>query len=187
MATSTPLPPEHAYGIFCGDINTTNTQLLVKNLTLASNIGIKTVHMLFQSWGGYVGDGIFLYNLLKTFPVEVVLYNAGQIASAGVLAYMGARQRKTSPNAVFMIHHTTNNAQNAGADRLKVVAESLVLDDARTDALFRDNLQLPKQMWAQIASHDVNLSGADAIKYGLAQGIGEFSPPAGTKVFNALV
>ena len=39
-----------------------------------------------------MGDGIFIYNLLKTTPLEITVYNSGQVASAGVLAFLGAKQ-----------------------------------------------------------------------------------------------
>jgi ATP-dependent protease ClpP protease subunit len=178
---------ENVYGIFCGDINAANTQKLVQNLTAASNLGVKHVHLLFQSWGGFLGDGIFIYNLLRSFPIPVTLYNAGQVASAGVVAFIGAKHRKTTNNAIFMIHKTSNAAQQpATLQRLQVIAKSLILDDARTDAIFRENLSLPDEVWIQIAHYDINITGEDAVKYRIADDIGEFSPPADTKIFNAL-
>jgi ATP-dependent protease ClpP protease subunit len=81
--------PEEIWAVYCGDINAANTAKLVNGLTVVSSSGSKRIH-IFQSWGGYVGDGVFLYNALKKLSVEVVLYNAGQVASAATLAYLGA-------------------------------------------------------------------------------------------------
>jgi ATP-dependent protease ClpP protease subunit len=58
---------------------------------------VKHVHALFQSAGGYVEDGVFFYNFLRSIPIELTLYNVGQISSAGVIAYLRARNRKTAP------------------------------------------------------------------------------------------
>jgi ATP-dependent protease ClpP protease subunit len=186
MSTPPQPAPENVYGIFCGDINAQTTQKLVQNLTIASNIGVKNVHILFQSWGGFVGDGIFLYNMLRSFPVPVTLYNAGQVASAGVLAFLGARHRKTTKNAIFMIHKSQNAPhQPVTIYKLKGISKGLILDDARVDAIFR-NLSLPEEIWVDLASYDINIPGDDAITYGIADGIGEFSPPSDSKVFNAL-
>jgi len=186
-ANAAPQPPEHVYGIFCGDINAANTQKLVQNLTVASNIGVKNIHLLFQSWGGFIGDGVFLYNLLRAFPIPITLYNAGQVASAGVLAFVGAKHRKTTKNALFMIHKS-QAAQQAPAtvQKLQMMQKNLILDDARIDAIFRADLALPDEVWVQLQHHDINISGEDAIKYKIAQEIGEFSPPPDVKVFNAL-
>jgi ATP-dependent protease ClpP protease subunit len=186
MTTQPQPPPENAYGIFCGDINSQTTQKLVNNLTLASNLGVKNVHILFQSWGGFVGDGIFLYNLLRTFPLPVTLYNGGQVASAGVLAFLGARNRKTTKNALFMIHKTQNSPQQPiTIYKLRAISKALILDDARVDAIFRE-LRLPEEIWVDLSSNDINIPGEDAITYGIADGLGEFSPPCDCKVFNAL-
>jgi ATP-dependent Clp protease protease subunit len=187
MSTQQAPLPEEVWGIFCGDINAASTQKFVQNLTLASNLGVKRVHVLFQSWGGFVGDGVFLYNLLKTFPVEVILYNAGQVASAGVLAFIGARHRKATKNAMFMIHKSQSNPQQpVTVHTMKEISANLILDDARIDAIFRDKLTLPDEIWIQLGQRDVNISAEDGVKYGIADGIGEFSPPAGVKIFNAL-
>jgi ATP-dependent Clp protease, protease subunit len=178
--------PETIYGVFCGDINAATMQKFVQNLTAASNAGVKSLHIVFQSWGGFVGDGIFLYNFLRSFPVDITLYNIGQVASAGVLAFLGGKHRKTTKNAMFMIHKSTAPIQQGTTlQKLERVQKGLILDDARIDTIFRESLKLPDEMWIDLVHHDVNISGDDAIKFGIADEIGEFTP-GNSKVFNAL-
>jgi ATP-dependent protease ClpP protease subunit len=181
-----PPAPEEIWATYCGDINAANVAKLVNGLTNVSGGGTKRVHMLFQSWGGFVGDGVFLYNSLRKFSLEVVLYNAGQVASAAAIAFLGAHARKTTANAVFMIHKATNSANGAGVDKLKAVADNLAIDDARIEDILRAHLRLPEELWTQFRYHDVYLTGTDAVSYGMADEIGEFSPPTGVKVLNAL-
>ena len=171
--------------MFCGDINAAHTATFVKALTQVS-AQAKRLHILFQSWGGFVGDGVFLYNSLRKFPVEITFYNAGQVASAATLAYLGAHRRKTTANAIFMIHKGFNSPNAAGAGRLKAAASNLAMDDARMEGILRAHLRLPGDLWTQFLYHDLFLSGEDAVKYGLADEIGEFSPPLGANVLNAL-
>ncbi len=178
--------PEEIWATYCGDINAANVSKLVNGITIVSNSGTKRIHILFQSWGGFVGDGVFLYNSLKKLSIEVVLYNAGQVSSAAALAYLGAHSRKTTANAVFMIHKSTHNPNAAGVDKLKAVADNLAIDDIRVEEILRKHLRLPEELWTQFRFHDVYLTGTDAVTYGMAEEIGEFSPPVGTKVFNAL-
>jgi len=178
--------PQELWATYCGDINAANVSKLVGGLSVVANNGTKRVHILFQSWGGFVGDGVFLYNSLKKLSVDIVLYNAGQVASAATLAYLGAHSRKTTANAVFMIHQSTYNPNAAGADKLKAVADNLAIDDIRVEEILRTHLRLPDELWTQFRFHDVYLTGKDAVTYGMAEEIGEFSPPAGTKVLNAL-
>lgn len=181
-------PPvqEEIWATFCGDINAGNAAKLVNGLTTVAAKGTKRVHILFQSWGGFVGDGVFLYNSLKKLGLEIVLYNAGQVASAATLAFLGAHGRKTTSNAIFMIHKASSNPDSSGVRKLKAVAGNLDLDDARVEGILRAHLRLTDEMWTQFDYHDVYLSGDDAVTYGMAESIGEFSPPLGVKVLNAL-
>lgn len=178
--------PEAIWAIYCGDINAANTAKLVTGLTTIGVQGTKRIHILFQSWGGFVGDGVFLYNALKKFSVEVILYNAGQVASAAAIAFLGAHSRKTTANAVFMIHKSTYNPNASGVDKLKAVADNLAIDDIRVEEILRTHLRLSEDLWTQFRFHDVYLSGTDAVACGMADEIGEFSPPAGVRVLNAL-
>ena len=85
---------------------------------------------------------MFLYNFFRTIPIELTLYNGGQVSSAGVVAFLGARHRKTSPNATFMIHRSTNTAQFATSTKLTHMAQSLILDDQRCEAIIRNHVNL---------------------------------------------
>jgi ATP-dependent Clp protease protease subunit len=181
-----PTVPEEIWAIYCGDINAANNAKLLNGITVVAASGTKRVHILFQSWGGYIGDGVFLYNSLKKLGLEIVFYNAGQVASAATLVFLGAHSRKTTANAVFMIHKSTNTTQGAGVDRLKAVTANLTIDDTRVEEILRAHLRLPEELWTQFSYHDVYLTGTDAVAYGMADEIGEFSPPMGAKVLNAL-
>lgn len=188
MATQPQAPklPDEVYAIFCGGIEQATGQKVVNSLTIAMGGGVKHVHLLLQSAGGYIGDGVFLYNLFRSVPIELTLYNTGQISSAGVVAYLGAKHRKTTRNATFMLHRSTNSPQFATATKLNHVAKSLVLDDQRVEAIAREHIKFPPELWAALEHHDVYVSGEEAVQFGIADEIKEFAPPAGTQVFNLL-
>jgi ATP-dependent Clp protease protease subunit len=185
MATAPTLPPE-VYAIYCSGIEQANSQKVVNGLTVAMANKVRHVHLLFQSAGGYIADGVFLYNLFRSIPIELTLYNVGQISSAGVTAYLGARHRKTAANATFMLHRSTNSPQFATAAKLHHAAKSLVLDDERTETIVKSHVKFPPELWEELKYHDIYVSGEEAVKFGIADELGEFSPPAGTQVFNLL-
>ena len=141
------------------------------------------IHMLFQTAGGFIGDGVCLYNFFRTLPVELTLYNVGSVCSAGVIAYLGAQKRKTSAHAAFMVHRTQSPAQPATAQRLQAIANSVAIDDDRTEAILRKHVTLSDDKWAVHGVADLWLSAADAVASGLATEIGEFAPPLGNQVF----
>jgi ATP-dependent Clp protease protease subunit len=181
-----PPLPEVVHAIFCGDIAQVTAQKVVNGLTFAIGAKVKHVHLLFQTAGGYVGDGVFLYNLFRTIPIELTLYNAGQISSAGVIAYLGARNRKTTRNATFMLHRSASSPQFATSAKLQHAAKTLVLDDERTEAIIRDHVKFSPELLKQLEHHDIYVSGEEAVEFGLADEIMEFGPPAGLQVFNIL-
>ena len=187
MATTPPpVGPSDLYAAFCGNIDQAAGQKIVNGLAIAMGAKVKHVHLLFQTAGGYVGDGVFLYNFFRTVPIEISLYNVGQVSSIGVIAYLGAKHRIASKSSSFMLHRSTNSPQFATAAKLGHIASSLILDDERTEAIVREHVQFPPEMWTVINGHELYISGEDAVKYGVADSIGEFVPPGGTQVFNIL-
>lgn len=182
MADST-LPPE-VYGVFCGSINQESAQKICNTFGVASNGGVKHIHLLYQSIGGAVGDGIFLHNFFEALPMNLTLYNAGQVSSAAAVAYLGAKTRKASASATFMLHRSTNTPQVATVANMTALVKNLALDDQRIEAILREHVTLPDDLWDIFDRHDIYLSAAEAVQYGIAHEIGDFAPPADAKVFN---
>lgn len=183
MTSGQQQAPEEMYGVFCGDINAVNVPKILQNCTTAINAGVKHLHLMFQTWGGFVGDGVCLYNFFRTMPLGLTLYNVGAVQSIGVIAFLGAKERKASTYAAFMIHRSQVTPQAANAQRLKVVTDSLLLDDARTESILRKEVTLPQEQWEIHKFGDLHLSAEQALEYGIATSIGEFSPPARSKIF----
>jgi ATP-dependent Clp protease protease subunit len=141
---------------------------------------VKSVHLVFQSQGGGIGEGIYLHNLFQTLPFELTAYNSGSVTSIAVVAYLGAKRRKVSKYAFFMIHRTQTTTTAANTQTVKAFAESAVLFDKNTEAILRKHINMPPEKWAHFDHNDLWFSAEDAVKYGLADEIAEFSPPPGT-------
>lgn len=189
MATTAGVPtfPPDVFGIFCGQIDQAAVQRIFQNLTIATNpsTNIKHVHLLFQSSGGFIGDGVCLYNFFRAFPVELTLYNTGSIMSIATIAYLGAKNRKTSANAMFGIHRSVMSPQAAFAGSLQAYAQALTLEDQRTEAILREHLRLPEGKWTSLQNNaDLTFLADEAVAIGLATEIGDFSPPPGSQIFN---
>jgi ATP-dependent protease ClpP protease subunit len=172
------------FAVFCGSIDQQSVQRIFSSLTAATqpSINVGRFHLIFQSSGGNVGDGVCLYNFFKTLPVELVLYNVGATMSAAAIAYLGANKRCTSARASFMVHRTHVSPQSAKAQTLKACTDMVALDDSRTESILRAHLNLPD--WGELDRYDLFFSGEEAVKVGLADEICEFSPPPGTQIFN---
>jgi ATP-dependent Clp protease protease subunit len=185
MSTTDAESKAEAYAIFCGPIEQNVLARFFKNLVEATTAreDVKYFHILFQSTGGTVGDCVCLHNLLRSYPRDLTLYNAGMVQSGAVTAYLGAKRRKTSAHSQFMIHRAHCTGQFASITRLESTAACLRMDDARTEAILRTCTRLPDEILDQMAFGDVFLTGPEAVKYGLADEIAEFSPPPGLGIY----
>lgn len=182
--SATPTLPPDVYAIFAGSIDQSALQRIVNALSTASTSGVRHVHLLFQSTGGGIGEGIALYNLFRALNFDLTLYNAGTVASIAVIAYLGAKHRKTSAHATFMIHRTQTTTEYANTETIKTLAESAILNDRRTEAILRDHIKMPADKWADFDHNDLHFSAEDAVKFGIAHEIGDFVPPGGAKLFS---
>ena len=151
MATQPNTLPPEVFGLFSEGINQASLQRIFNNFGIAIGAGVRHAHILFQSTGGFVGDGVALYNFLRTVPIEVTLYNAGSVQSIATVAFLGARNRKVSSAGIFQLHKTTGPAVGAKADQLAAIAESVGIDDRRTEEILRRHLNLPEDRWEQLS------------------------------------
>lgn len=177
------LPRKKVFAVFAGNIDQVAVQRLANAIAIASQQGVHEIHLLFQTTGGLVADGICLHNLFVAAPIEVHLYNVGSIASIGVVAYLGGDFKYTTDNATFMIHKVTFSAQAATVDRLQSAANAAALDDRRIEEILQKHINLPKEKWDVHKVSDLWLSAEEAIAAKLADSIGEFSPPFGEQIY----
>lgn len=176
--------PVDIYLTFCAPIDQNSVGKLMNSLNLATQIKAKSIHLLFQSTGGIVSDGICLYSFFKTFPLELTVYNVGSVQSIATIAYLGAKNRIASTRSTFMIHKTTATMQFATSKRIKSIAESVIIDDSRTESILKDNVNLTAEHWNIIHSSDLFFTGEESVNLGISQSIGEFSPPFGVQIYN---
>jgi len=190
MATPTQLPatlpplPSEIYAVFNGPLDQETVTRIFNGLTAASTNGVKQFHLLFQSQGGGIAESITLFNLFRALPFELTLYNTGTVASGATLAYLGAKKRKASAHALFMIHRTQTTTQCANTQAIKSLADSAVINDQRMEAILRQHITMPSEKWFQLDYRDILFTAEEAVKAGIADEIGEFSPPSGSRLFN---
>jgi ATP-dependent Clp protease, protease subunit len=175
---------ENIFAMFCGAIDQISAQRIMNGIDVATQSGKKThVHLLLQSTGGTIGDGICLHNYFKTCPIDLTVYNMGQIASVAVIAYLAARTRVANKHATFMIHASTAPAIPMNPDTLKSVQNTLRIDDERVQAILKEHIKISDDQWSNLRHHELWFTAGDAIKSGIATTIGDFAPPSGTPIY----
>lgn len=173
-----------AFCMFAGSIDQVAVQRFHNMVALASSNKIKHIHLLFQCTGGLIGDGISLYNLFRSSPIELTLYNVGSVASIGVVAYLGATHRRTSQYGAFMIHRAYISPAAATSDRLTAAAGAIAMDDERIESILKTHTKIPKDKWDMHKFADVWFSAKEAVDFEIAESIEEFAPPKGQQIFN---
>jgi ATP-dependent protease ClpP protease subunit len=181
-----PLPPApvSVYWTFADPINDGSSARFNQQVPLMMQMPTHAIHhVLIQTAGGTVGDGIWLYNFLKSFPRNLIVYNTGTIASIGTIAYLGAPQRKASTHATFMLHRTTYTPVPTNAANLAVTTKILSIEDQRTESILRERAHLTDDQWRDLDSHDLWLTAQEAVAAGIADEIAEFTPLKGGTLF----
>ena len=180
-----PTSATEAWYTLSGDVNDAMVRRMFDaNAQMAAD-GVQVAHLLLHSHGGYISDGLCLYNVLSASPVRYVTYNAGVVASIAVTLFLAGEQRYASETARFMIHKShASPGSGIGADELAVVVEGLRADDSRTESVMRKFLQFtPRQMQVH-ARTDLHLTAHDALHAGLIDEIRDFSPRPGARLIS---
>ncbi len=173
------------YFTLSGDINSDMVRRVFDAVSDMTEEGITTAHVLIQSNGGYVSDGICLYNYLSKLPIEFVTYNAGAVASIAVIVFLAGTRRYACETARFMVHksHATASA-GARPDALSIIVDGLRADDLRTEHILKKHVTLLKENWEVHANSDLHLTSHEALGVGMIDAIADFAPPKGVNIIN---
>jgi ATP-dependent protease ClpP protease subunit len=106
----------------------------------------------------------------------------GVVSSVAVIAYLGAKTRKVSRHATFMIRRPQTN-QVTNNDTVEAPAESAILFDETVEAILKEHINMPANRWAHFSRNDLWFSAEQAVKYGIAHEIDDFVAPADTKIW----
>lgn len=139
--------------VICGGVNER------LNPVPPAQVGAKRYDKLFlfiNSTGGSLDDGLSLYGLLKTIPMEVTTVNTGLVASSAILPFLAGKNRIAFPHSSFHFHSTQWNiptaqqltrSQFTDVTQIMDAARDHILEILKSDALFTDaNLDEIKQL-----------------------------------------
>jgi len=176
---------KEAWFTLSGDVNSDMVHRVFEAVSGMTEDGIETAHVLLQSNGGYVSDGLCLYNFMANAPVEFVMYNGGAVASIAVILFLSGTRRYASETARFMIHKSHATASpGSRPDALNIIVEGLRADDARTESILRKHIELSPEQWGIHQYGDLHLNGRDAKTAGLVNEVKDFAPPKGAPLRN---
>ena len=85
-----------AYYGFTGLIEPASATRIASAFNHAVNNGCDEIYLCLSSIGGYVADGVFLYNHIMSLPAKVIIHNTGTVMSIAAAFYVGAKCRHCS-------------------------------------------------------------------------------------------
>ncbi|WP_416896314.1 MAG: ATP-dependent Clp protease proteolytic subunit [Minwuia sp.] len=169
---------------FTGAIDPNGASRIAAAMNHAVNNDFDEVVLSFSSNGGYVADGIFLYNHIQSLPIKVTIYNTGSVSSIAVAIFVAAETRYCSQHSMFMIHPTMLFPGQDGmtSERLQASLNAALFDDSRTEEILRNRTSLPQEVLNARRFKDFYIRPQDAVDWGLVNGVREFSLPNGNQI-----
>lgn len=184
MSKNAKKTPE-IYATLAGRIDEVVVQRVFNQMADAVSDGVKSLHLMIQSTGGIINDGIALYNYLRRLPMDITTYNSGTVQSIAVSIFLAAKKRKASRSATFMIHKATFYAGSPTTSfQLGAATQSLKVDDDRIERILKECIRMPDEKWEVHRFVDLFITADEALQYGLIDEIADFAPPAGATLIN---
>lgn len=173
------------YATLAGRIDEEVVQRVFDQMASAVSDGAKSFHLMLQSTGGIINDGIAIYNYLRQLPIDLTTYNGGTVQSIAVSIFLSAKKRKASKSATFMIHKATFYASAPTTSvQLSAATQSLKVDDDRIERILKEYIRMPEERWEAHRFVDLFITAEEALQYGLIDEIADFSPPPGATLIN---
>lgn len=134
-------------------------------------------------------DAINIHNYVKGYPpdIPITMFNSGGVQSAAVLVFLNASHRVVCPYAKFLLHPAVWKAGSGlNTEQHRIVSRSLAKNDKDIDDLLRTRITMPAAKWKQARRHQLEISAQEAIDFGLADEIGQWTVPQGKSAISLM-
>ena len=170
---------------FTGPIDPNTAQRIAAAFNQAIIDGYSEIYFCFSSSGGFIADGIYLYNHILGLPIKTTIHNTGTVASIATAVYVAADVRVCSKQSMFLIHPITVPSEpHMAAEALQARLTSAIADDKRTDNILRDRATgITEEVLTRRLFTEVLITPEDALKFGIVHRVDEFMLPTGVNIF----
>lgn len=131
-STFSNAPPIHYVG-FTGMVSDSTAQRLLAVVGQQIQMGAKQVCLLLSTPGGDVAAGMFLYNILRGLPCQIITHNTSRVNSIGNVVFLAGEQRYASPGATFLFHGVACDFQQIHLDQKngKAILDTIAIDTSK--------------------------------------------------------
>ena len=178
-----PVEKKTAYYGFTGSIEPGSTTRIASAFNLAVNNGCDEVYLCMSSTGGFVADGIYLYNHINSLPISATIHNIGTVASIATVMFVAGSKRYCSEHGVFMMHPTETQPQgNMRAETLQSLLNAALADDHRTENILRQRTSIPDKTLAARGFKEFYITPQESVEFGLCDAVCDFTLPSGNVI-----
>lgn len=179
--------PECVYGLFTAEINQNTTESLIQTLVKIAEHNIPKVYLAFSTPGGFVADGITLYNFLLGTPFELTIHNIGNVDSIGNAIFLAGDKRYACEHSTFMFHGVVfTNPQVARFERKHILEmlDGVTADERRIGSIICEHSRVTKQEVEGFFRETQTITAKLAHDRGIVHEVREFQLPLGVPTFS---
>ncbi len=156
--------------IFVGTpINDTVANVVIAQmLFLQKENKSQEISLYINSPGGYVSDGMAIYDTMQFIKCDIATYCIGQAMSMGALLLAAGTKEKRFilPHGRVMLHQPSGGADGTAAD-IERHAEEIVKLRQEMNEIFAQHTGQPVERIEEDSDRDFYLSATEAKEYGL--------------------
>lgn len=140
-------------------------------LTLEDNE--KCIDILINSWGGEIGAGLLIYDVLQSCKTPIRMFCLGEAYSmAAVLFACGFHGRYMLSHSKLMLHEPLlGNRVSGNSSSIKSISDSLLETEKMMNQILAKHTGKTEQEIKDACSYDHYFSAEESIKFGLCDKI----------------
>jgi len=184
---SIPSGTQLVYVSFSAEINVKTTESLIAVMSNLANLGVRQVYLILNTPGGFVANGLNLYNMLQGMPFELTTHNAGNVDSIGNVIFLAGTIRYATSNATFMFHGVgfdITSKQRLEEKGLRELMGTVNSDQRRIGSIIAQHTNLSTREIAELFREAKTKDASWAINKGIVHEIRDVQIPAGCPVIS---
>jgi len=133
--------------------------------------GMTKLHLILNTPGGFIQDGIYIYNMLKGLPIEVNTINHYRADLSGLMLFCAGKNRYCSDHARFILHapkYTINSSDLFYEDYFNIkILDSIKENNLKIIEIISENSNLEEEEIIKLIRSSAILHENRALKMGI--------------------
>lgn len=164
---------------FTADVDPTSTQALLAAVGRQLMQGFNDLHLVLSTLGGRVAEGLTIYNVLRSLPINVTTYNVGSVNSIGNVVFLAGDKRYAAKSSSFMFHGVGFDIEKARFEEKELNAKLAGLQNDQTliaDVIVR-HTKITKEQVRDLFLKAAFVPAAEAQSWGIVDEVRDIKFP----------